>query len=175
MPELLQLKTGAVLINCGRGPVINNQALLDVLAERDDLQEMLKMRAGLGLVTVLTPHPKEAALLLKNTTEWVQNNRIQAVQQIANRFHVVVVLKGSGSLIAAPFVAPTINTTGNAKLSTAGTGDVLAGMVGSAMAQGLSAFEAARVAVYWHGKIADIWGGDGTLTAFEMLDKIHYL
>ena len=148
---------------------------LNRLAERDDLQEMLKMRAGLGLVTVLTPHPKEAALLLKNTTEWVQNNRIQAVQQIANRFHVVVVLKGSGSLIAAPFVAPTINTSGNAKLATAGTGDVLAGMVGAAMAQGLSAFEAARVAVYWHGKIADIWGGDGTLTAFEMLDKIHYL
>ena len=102
-------------------------------------------------------------------------DRLAAAHALAQRYQSTVVLKGSGSVITGPEQTPVINASGNPLLATAGTGDVLAGMVGAAMAQGLSAFEAARVAVYWHGKIADIWGGDGTLTAFEMLDKIHYL
>lgn len=145
---------------------------LQCIAKRPDLQEMLQMRAGLGLITVLTPHPKEAAHLLHWTLSKVQNKRLEAVQNLASFYHAVVVLKGTGSLIAAPFVAPTVNTTGNALLAIAGTGDVLAGMVGSLLAQGLSAFEAAKTAVYYHGKIADLWDSQSSLTAVRMLEKI---
>ena len=75
-----------------------------------------------------------------------------ASRQLVDRFGCVVVLKGSGSIIAAPGVAPAINPTGNARLATAGTGDVLAGMVASRLAAGASAFEAAagRRLCAWH-------------------------
>jgi hydroxyethylthiazole kinase-like uncharacterized protein yjeF len=183
----LELANLTVVCGCGAGQAVaevlpkvlaNSQQLvldadaLNTIAKRDDLKEMLKMRAGLGLVTVLTPHPKEAAHLLNTSLAQVQNNRIYAVQNLANFYNVVVVLKGSGSLIAAPFVAPNINTSGNALLAIAGTGDVLAGMVGAALAQGLSAFEAARTAVYWHGKIANNWASNNALTASTMLEEI---
>jgi len=69
----------------------------------------------------------------------------------------VVVLKGSGSVIAAPGQTSRINSSGNALLATAGTGDVLAGMLGAAIANGLSAFDAACSAVFMHGRVADDW------------------
>ena len=183
----LDLANLTVVCGCGAGQAAaevlpkvlanSQQLVLDAdainnIAKRDDLKEMLKMRAGLGLVTVLTPHPKEAATLLNISLAQVQNNRLNVVQHLANFYNAVVVLKGSGSLIAAPFVAPTINTSGNALLAIAGTGDVLAGMVGAALAQGLPAFEAARTAVYWHGKIANNWASNDTLTASSMVEKI---
>ena len=183
----LELANLTVVCGCGAGNaaaevlpkvLANSQQLvldadaLNTIAKREDLKEMLKMRAGLGLVTVLTPHPKEAANLLSISLAEVQDNRINAVQNLANFYKVVVVLKGSGSLIAAPFVAPTINTSGNAFLAIAGTGDVLAGMVAATLAQGLPAFEAARTAVFWHGKIANNWVSNNALTASTMLDAI---
>jgi NAD(P)H-hydrate repair Nnr-like enzyme with NAD(P)H-hydrate dehydratase domain len=79
-----------------------------------------------------------------------------------------VVLKGSGSVIAAPGQTPRINHSGNALLATAGTGDVLAGMVGAALAMGETAWEAASRAVFRHGAVADGWAGQypsQTLTA----------
>jgi NAD(P)H-hydrate repair Nnr-like enzyme with NAD(P)H-hydrate dehydratase domain len=78
----------------------------------------------------------------------------------------VVVLKGSGTIIAAPGHAPRINPTGNARLATGGTGDVLAGWIAALLAQGESAIEAALDAVYAHGTVADAWPTDGpTLSA----------
>jgi NAD(P)H-hydrate repair Nnr-like enzyme with NAD(P)H-hydrate dehydratase domain len=77
-----------------------------------------------------------------------------------------VVLKGSGTVVAAPGALPWINATGNARLATAGTGDVLAGMVGAALARGdRSAFGAACAAVAHHGALADAWPTDRALTA----------
>jgi NAD(P)H-hydrate repair Nnr-like enzyme with NAD(P)H-hydrate dehydratase domain len=68
-----------------------------------------------------------------------------------------VILKGSGSVIAAAGQKPLINQSGNALLATAGTGDVLAGMVGAALAIGHTAWEAAASAVFSHGRLADTW------------------
>ena len=87
----------------------------------------------------------------------VQADRLASARQLAERFQCIVVLKGSGTVIAAPGQPCAINSSGNALLATAGTGDVLAGMLGAGLAGGLEAFEAACGAVFAHGRIADEW------------------
>ena len=81
------------------------------------------------------------------------------------RFGAVVVLKGSGSVIAAPDGRVRVNPTGNARLAIAGTGDVLAGMIAARLAGGEDAFAAASAAVYLHGLAADRWLMEVPLTA----------
>jgi NAD(P)H-hydrate repair Nnr-like enzyme with NAD(P)H-hydrate dehydratase domain len=78
------------------------------------------------------------------------------------------VLKGSGSIIARPDTVSVINPSGNAKLATAGSGDVLAGMIAARLARGLSAFDAACQAVHAHGAIADRWPDGQPLTASQL-------
>jgi len=104
---------------------------------------------------MLTPHPLEAARLLAVTSAEVQRDRLGAARAIASRFGAVVVLKGSGSVIASPGGAVYVNTSGNPGLATAGTGDVLAGIGGSLLAQGWPVLEAALGAVWIHGASAD--------------------
>ena len=103
--------------------------------------------------------------LLACSVQEVQANRLAAAQALADTLGCTVLLKGSGSVIASPGQLPRINPTGNARLATAGTGDVLAGMVGARLAAGASALQAAREAVYAHGDAADHWPEGQTLTA----------
>ncbi|OEZ29858.1 NAD(P)H-hydrate dehydratase [Variovorax boronicumulans] len=140
---------------------------LNAIAVDPSLQAQLIARGQAGAPTVLTPHPLEAARLLGDTTGGVQANRLAAARALASRFGVVTVLKGSGTVIAdAGDEPPAINSTGNARLATAGTGDVLAGMIGAALAMRRPAFEAACEAVWQHGRIADLWPADAApLTA----------
>lgn len=140
---------------------------LNVVAADGALQVQLASRGKDGSPTVITPHPLEAARLLGRSVGEVQADRLAAARELATRFSVVAVLKGSGSVIASPGNAPpVINLSGNARLATAGTGDVLAGMIGAALAAGRPAFEAAREAVWQHGHIADTWPADAApLTA----------
>lgn len=138
---------------------------LNAIAADSQLQTLLQARRARGRQTVLTPHPLEAARLLASTTGSVQQDRLAAAQQLANRFGACVVLKGSGTVIAAPDTLPVVNPSGNARLATAGTGDVLAGMVGARLAAGAPAFEAAYEAVYLHGRAADHWPAGQVLTA----------
>ncbi len=122
-----------------------------------------------GGPTVLTPHPLEAARLLGTTAAQVQADRLGAAQRLVEATGAVVVLKGSGTVIAAPGHVPRINPTGNARLATGGTGDVLAGWIAALLAQGEDAFEAASGAVYAHGAVADAWPADGpTLSASSL-------
>ncbi|MCF8168684.1 MAG: NAD(P)H-hydrate dehydratase [Rhodoferax sp.] len=137
---------------------------LNVIAADTQMQTELRLRAR-PHDTVLTPHPLEAARLLAWSTQEVQAQRLVAAQTIAERFACTVVLKGSGSITAAPGQAPIINPTGNGLLATAGTGDVLAGLLGSHLAAGLTAWEAAWTAGYTHGQIADDWPSNTALTA----------
>lgn len=118
--------------------------------------------------TALTPHPLEAARLLGCSTAEVQANRLASAQRLAQQFNCTVVLKGSGTVVANPDTLPRINPTGNARLAIAGTGDVLAGLLGSLMAQGHGAFEAACYACYRHGQAADQWTQPSTLTAADL-------
>ncbi|MDP9902878.1 NAD(P)H-hydrate dehydratase [Variovorax ginsengisoli] len=140
---------------------------LNAIAADSALQMQLVSRAQRGQPTVITPHPLEAARLLGYAASDVQADRLAAARQLATRFGVVAVLKGSGTVIAADGDAsPVINLTGNAKLATAGTGDVLAGMIGAALAAKQSPFEAACEAVWRHGHVADTWPADAApLTA----------
>ena len=111
--------------------------------------------------------------MLKCTAQDVQKNRLQAAQQLAELTGAVVVLKGSGTVIAAGQKTPVINPTGNASLATAGTGDVLAGVIGAKMAQGLSAFDAACDGVRAHGFAADSWPESGP--ALEAASLANYM
>ena len=141
---------------------------LNAIAQETQLQTLLRSRGQRGRITVLTPHPLEAARLLACNTALVQTNRLGAAKKLANLFQCTVVLKGSGTVIAAPGQNPSINPTGNARLATAGTGDVLAGLIGASLASGLPALSAACEAAYQHGALADRWPEGVPLTASRL-------
>ena len=153
---------------------------LNAVAADAQLQQRLRARAARGHVTVLTPHPLEAARLLGLNTAQVQADRIAAATQIATAFDSVVVLKGSGTVVAAARRTPGLNATGSAALASAGTGDVLAGWLGghwsqlSADAGAAGAFDAARSAVYLHGQAADTVAL-GPLRASDLIEAMHHL
>ena len=114
-----------------------------------------------------------AYVRIARLTAWVlQADRLGAARQLVERFDCVVVLKGSGTVIAAPGQICAINPTGNARLATAGTGDVLAGMIGARLAAGRSAFSAACEAVYQHGLAADHWSENRALTARALAEAV---
>jgi hydroxyethylthiazole kinase-like uncharacterized protein yjeF len=179
--ESLDLSTMGVACGCGGGEAVRavlptvlataralvlDADALNAIAGDPQLQAQLKARAGRGgLSTILTPHPLEAARLLGRTAADVQAGRLAAAGELAQRFSCVAVLKGSGTVTAAPGELPVVNFTGNAKLATAGTGDVLAGMIAARLAQGQDAMRAASEAVHAHGAIADGWPQRETLTA----------
>jgi ADP-dependent NAD(P)H-hydrate dehydratase / NAD(P)H-hydrate epimerase len=106
---------------------------------------------------VLTPHPGEMARLLKlNDAGEVNANRAGAAEQAAREWRQVVVLKGADTIVAAPDGRVSIGPAGNPALATAGTGDVLAGVIGSLLAQGLESFDAARLGVWLHAQAGAI-------------------
>jgi hydroxyethylthiazole kinase-like uncharacterized protein yjeF len=176
----LDFSAMTVVCGCGggdaiRGPltkilstaahVVIDADAINIVAKDPQLQTLLIARAKRLAATVLTPHPLEAARLLGCSAAEVQGDRLVAARQLVQRFGCTVVLKGSGTVVAAPGQTPVINPTGNARLATAGTGDVLAGMVGARLAGGLEAFQAACQAVYRHGQAADQWPDKQALVA----------
>lgn len=104
---------------------------------------------------ILTPHPGEMARLTGLTVPQVQADRVAAASRLAQDTGAVVVLKGHRTLIAAPDGRLTENPTGNPGMATGGSGDVLAGIIGSLVAQGLSPYDAAVCGVYLHGAAGD--------------------
>jgi ADP-dependent NAD(P)H-hydrate dehydratase / NAD(P)H-hydrate epimerase len=150
---------------------------LNAVAADAQLQTLLRQRAGRGAMTVLTPHPLEAARLLSSTTPQVQAQRLRAAQTLADDFNATVLLKGSGSIITAPGHLPRINASGNAALATAGTGDVLAGYLAGLWAQQPTApaIDIASDAAWWHGHAADEWlslGNLGPLRASALVQAL---
>lgn len=129
--------------------------------------------------TLLTPHPLEAARLLGCDVAKVQADRLDAARSLARRFQSVVILKGSGSVIARPDGQVVINSTGNAGLASGGTGDVLAGLCAALVAQHRDVWQAALAAAWLHGKAADELVSNGVgpvgLTAGELLPVIRRL
>ena len=181
--QTLNLSAMTVVCGCGGGesvraflpdvlsslaPVVLDADALNEIAADTALQAALRARSTRQALTVLTPHPLEAARLLGQTTLQVQSDRLMAAQALAQRFACTVVLKGSGSIIASPAQISVINPTGNGRLASAGTGDVLAGMVGTQLAASNTAFDAACRAVYQHGALADAWPPGAPLTAQKL-------
>lgn len=133
-------------------PLVVDADALNAIAVHDAMRDALASRRA---PTILTPHPAEAARLLRTSTGEVQDDRRAAALALARTFKAEVVLKGAGSVCASPDGAWAINATGNPGLASGGTGDVLAGMIGALLCQGLPAREALRLAVCLHGAAAD--------------------
>jgi NAD(P)H-hydrate epimerase len=121
---------------------------------------------------VLTPHPGEAARLLGTTIAEVEADRMAAARTLAARTHAVVVLKGARTIVCDGIAGDelcTINPTGGPELATGGSGDVLAGVIGALLAQGVAPADAARAAVYVHGlagaKLAAELGSRGAVSS----------
>ena len=125
---------------------------LNILADRPDLRGMLFERKH---ANVLTPHPGEASRLLACGTEDIQENRSTSALVLAKRYNASVVLKGAGSICATSDGKEYLNQTGNPGMSSAGMGDVLAGMIAAFIAQGMSADEALLLGVHLHGAAGD--------------------
>ena len=147
---------------------------LNLLAVEPGLQQRLIQRRA---ATLLTPHPLEAARLLEIPVEEIQKDRLDAAKKLATKFQSVVILKGSGTVIANFDNSIVINTTGNPALATAGTGDILAGLCGSLLAQQWPVWDAALAAVWIHGDAADRMVKEGIgpigITAPELLPYLR--
>nr|WP_314861773.1 NAD(P)H-hydrate dehydratase [uncultured Undibacterium sp.] len=160
-----------------QAPLITIDAdALNLISKHADLAQLCHDRSLQSWHTIITPHPLEAARLLNCSATEVQNNRCLAAQTLAKKFQATVILKGAGSIIA-DHEHIVINTSGNPALATAGTGDVLAGVCGTLLAQGLSAFDAACLATFIHGQAADdcVKNGLGPigLSASELVPAIR--
>lgn len=140
------------------GRLVLDADALNALARELPLQALLRTRAARGRPTILTPHPLEAARLLGCTAREVQADRLQTARALVERTGAVVLLKGSGTVIAGPGGVPTVNPTGNGALATAGSGDVLAGWIGGWWARwpAAAAGVLASGAAWQHGLAADL-------------------
>ena len=154
-------------------PLVLDADALNLIATYPELAEILQQRSD-NYPTLLTPHPGEAARSLGVSISSVQDDRIAAAQSLAQQFNSYVVLNGAGSICMMPSGEYLINTSGNPGLASAGTGDVLTGMIAALIAQGLIARDALLLAVYAHGHAADelVKNGIGPigLTASELID-----
>jgi hydroxyethylthiazole kinase-like uncharacterized protein yjeF len=167
----------AIVVGCGLGADADGHAAVSavlarnapLVADADALNliaadaELQRRAIGHGAPLVLTPHPLEAARLLGSTASAVQADRASAARRLAEHFNCIAVLKGAGTVIARPDGHYAINPTGSAALATAGTGDVLAGMIGALIAQGHDAWCSTQAAVWLHGRGAEGVGDIGLL------------
>lgn len=124
---------------------------------------------------VLTPHPKECARLLGWTTEAVQARRVLAANTLAKQCGATVLLKGFRTVIAQPNGIVRINGTGDASLAVGGSGDVLSGVIGSLMAQGLDTLTAASIGAWLHGRAGELAGQVLTPVSTTASDIVAYL
>ena len=134
--------------------------------------EILKQCKG---SVIITPHPGEMARLTGITTDEVQADRIGVAKACAASYNCIVVLKGNRTVIATPEQEIYINLTGNPGMASGGTGDVLTGMLGGLMAQGLPPLEAAKWGVFLHGLAGDMAAqelGEIPLIASDIIDYL---
>jgi NAD(P)H-hydrate epimerase len=144
--------------------------------DADALNLLAAGRCRAPVLGVITPHPGEAARLLGISTAEVQSDRPDAARQLAARYGLVVVLKGAGSLIAAPDGRLALCDRGHPAMAGAGLGDVLAGLVGALLAQGMQPFEAACLAVWLHAGAGEQLGAQGRgLAAADLPTTIRLL
>jgi hydroxyethylthiazole kinase-like uncharacterized protein yjeF len=183
-------KLSAIVVGCGMGlseasrraldgawaadsPLIIDADGLNALAQADS-QPSVRQQP-----TLLTPHPLEAARLLGIPLVEIQHDRIAAARKLAQIWRAFVILKGAGSVCAAPDGRWSIVAAGSPALATAGSGDVLAGVIAAFIAQGLEPWDALRLAGWVHGRAAENWsrctqgGGNIGLAASELPEWVR--
>ncbi|MGN0479548.1 MAG: NAD(P)H-hydrate dehydratase, partial [Hominenteromicrobium sp.] len=166
LAEAIQ-KADACLVGCGLGTApyaerivqtVLESARCPVVLDADALNILAKAPEKLLIPhapVIVTPHPGEMSRLCGKPMADIRADRIRTAKEFAAKYRVITVLKGAGTVTAAPDGEVRINTTGNAGMAKGGSGDVLAGMTGSLLAQGMKPFEAAYAAVCIHGAAGD--------------------
>jgi len=134
--------------------VLDSQRACPLVLDADALN-LLARQPRLLENAILTPHPGEAARLLGVEVRHIQHDRYAAARQLAAKFSAVVVLKGAGTIVAAPEQVARVMTAGNPGMAVAGMGDLLTGVIAALCAQGLTAFDAASAGALLHGLAGD--------------------
>jgi hydroxyethylthiazole kinase-like uncharacterized protein yjeF len=183
LPALM--KAASVLVaGPGMGTGAWARSLLSVAAthqvpqvwDADALNLLAKGLVALPEGSVITPHPGEAARLLGIDTAEVQRDRPLAARTLASRYNAACVLKGAGSLIAAPDGRLALCNHGHPAMATAGLGDVLSGVIGALLAQHMEPFDAACLGVWLHAKAGELQGAQGRgLAAVDLIPTIRQL
>lgn len=180
-------KASACLLGCGLGQnedlkqtvfelIANSQIPLIIDADGINLlAENINVLKAVRVPVVLTPHPGEMARLMKSTVEDVQAHRLEYAGNFASQYNVILVLKGAGTIVAEPNGMVHLNSTGNAGMAKGGSGDVLAGMIASFVAQGIEPAKAAAGAVYLHGAAGDRCAKELSQCAMLPTDMIDML
>jgi len=160
-----------LVAGAGKPTVIDADGLNALIDHLDILLSTIDYR----LSTILTPHPGEMARLLGISVNNVQAKRKEVAQRFARDYKATVVLKGHNTVVADYRGNSYVNKTGNPGMATAGSGDVLTGMIAAFLGQGLDAFEAAKYAVYLHGLAGDLAAKEKTqisMIASDIITKI---
>lgn len=181
-------KASAVLIGCGLGvcddtkqlvkefilncttPMVLDADALNCIADKPEILKSAKAEI------IITPHPAEMARLINSTAKKVNEDRANTALSFAKEYNTITVLKGAGTIIASPDGRVLINNTGNSGMATGGSGDVLAGMIASLLAQNKNAFDCASAGVYLHGLSGDIAKeklGEISMLPSDTIDCIH--
>ncbi|MBG5753010.1 NAD(P)H-hydrate dehydratase [Pseudomonas aeruginosa] len=170
-PGLGQRAWGRSLLSAARGRP------LPQVWDADALNLLALEPVGAGpQAWILTPHPGEAARLLRRTTAQVQADRPAAALELARRYQAVVVLKGAGSLVASPDGRLAVCSRGHPAMAGAGLGDILSGVIGALLAQGMVAFDAACLAVWLHAAAGERLGAQGRgLVATDLVPTVRQL
>ena len=157
-----------VVMNSERPVVIDADGVNAFSGHADDL-------SGTRPEMIMTPHVFELSRLTNVAVEEIEANRAAVARQTAGSLQVTLVLKGAASLVASPCGKVSVNPTGNPGMATAGSGDVLTGIIAALLAQGLGAWDAARLGVYLHGLAGDLGSeamGTHSLVAGDLIDHL---
>lgn len=147
-----------------------------VIIDADGLNILAKKKpAKLPEKLIITPHPKEAARLLKTDIEAILEKPVDYAKKLSKKYKATTVLKLHSTVVCSPDMEIYINNTGNSALSKAGAGDVLTGMISGLVAQGMNNYDAACLAVYLHGRTGEI--ASSMLTEYSVLasDLLKYI
>ena len=170
-------KTAAILIRVLSkydGPVIIDADGLNTIAADENLQDLVaKTRAKV----IMTPHVGEARRLLGGQADQGHLTREEMAEALTKKYNVIVVMKGAGTIVSLSNNEAYINTTGNPGMATAGSGDVLTGIIASFAGQGMRTGDAARAGVFVHGLAGDMAAehfGEYGLTASDIADYVPF-
>src|SRR5665647_1271109 len=150
-----------------RKPIIIDADALNIISKYKELLTLIPSKS------ILTPHPKEFERLFGKCNSSYER-RLKACE-VVHKFDVIIILKGANSLIAMPDGKLFFNSTGNAGMATAGSGDVLTGILVGLMAQGYSPEDAAKIAVFLHGRAGDLAlksQSDESLIASDIIEEL---
>ena len=150
-------------------PFVLDADAINILAGQKDILKKVKAEC------VLTPHPGEMAGLTGRSTDYIQKNRKKTAVALAKKYNLTVVLKGYQTLVADSAGRVFVNKTGNPGMATGGTGDILTGIIGSLLSQGVPVWDSCCLGVYWHGLAGDLAAkdkGQVSLCATDLLNKL---